>query len=396
MSYWQDRMLEAQKKWSDKSIDEINAQLLKYYKSAMQSTIRDFEAVYDKVLTQAEDNKPITPADLYKLDKYYQIQAQLKNRLQKLGDKSCAAMSAEFEREYKHIYSALTIDSEGQAIKAMVSDIAFSSIDEEAAKYVASQIWCADGKSWSQRVWGNMDELQQTLNDGLIDCIVSGKKTSDLKNLLIERFNVGYHRAETITRTEIAHIETQAAKDRYKNYGIEKVQILADTDSRTCDVCAKLDGKEFDINAKIPIPAHPNCRCCIIPVVNEPKTEQTTTHTCARCGKKIKGDKTYCKDCITLFDKRWLDNVKKSGYEYDKKSGNIYSTTQSHKMVEYNFINPSDNLMYYCIDCGKPFYTKNRKSVAQKRCPECQAKYRKEYKAQKEKERRAKAKKKKK
>ena len=269
MSYWKKRMLDAQKKLSDKSIDEINAQLLKYYKSAMKSTIRDFEAVYDKVLTQAEEGKPITPADLYKLDKYYQMQAQLKNRLQKLGDKTCAAMSAEFEREYKHIYSALTIDSEGQAIKAMVSDIAFSSIDEEAAKYVASQIWCADGKSWSQRVWGNMDELQQTLNDGLIDCIVSGKKTSDLKKLLIERFNVSYHRAETITRTEIAHIETQAAKDRYKNYGIEKVQILADTDSRTCDVCAKLDGKEFDINAKIPIPAHPNCRCCIIPVVEE-------------------------------------------------------------------------------------------------------------------------------
>lgn len=274
MSYWQNRMLDAQKKWSDKSIDEINTQLFKYYKSAMKSTIRDFEAVYDKVLVQAEEGKQITPADLYKLDKYYQMQAQLKNRLQKLGDKTCAAMSAEFEREYKHIYSALTIDSEGQAIKAMVSDIAFSSIDEEAAKYVASQIWCADGKSWSQRVWGNMDELQQTLNDGLIDCIVSGKKTSDLKKLLIERFNVGYHRAETITRTEIAHIETQAAKDRYKNYGIKKVQILADTDSRTCDVCAKLDGKEFDINAKIPIPAHPNCRCCIIPVIDKPKEEK--------------------------------------------------------------------------------------------------------------------------
>lgn len=267
MNYWANRMLSAQKNYSDKSITEINKQLLKYYKSAMRSTIKDFEAVYDKVLTQAEEGKPITPADVYKLDKYYQMQAQLNKRLQKLGDKQCNVMSKQFEAEYKHIYVALTDDK--QAITAMISDAAWSTIDEQAAKQVANQIWCADGKSWSQRVWGNLDELQQTLNDGLIDCVVSGKKTSELKKLLMERFNVSYHRAQTITRTEIAHIETQAAKDRYKSYGIEKVQILADTDSRTCDVCAKLDGKEFDINAKIPIPAHPNCRCCIIPVIEE-------------------------------------------------------------------------------------------------------------------------------
>ncbi len=266
MSYWQKRMLAAQKNYSDKSIVEINKQLLQYYKSAMRSTIRDFEAVYDKVLNQAEEGKPITPADLYKLNKYYQMQAQLNKRLQKLGDKQCNVMSKQFEAEYKHIYVALTDDK--QAITAMISDAAWSTIDEQAAKQVANQIWCADGKSWSQRVWGNLDELQQTLNDGLIDCVVSGKKTSELKKLLMERFNVSYHRAQTITRTEIAHIETQAAKDRYKSYGIQQVEILADTDSRTCDICARLDHKIISINDKMPIPVHPNCRCCIIPVID--------------------------------------------------------------------------------------------------------------------------------
>lgn len=267
MGYWQDRMLDAQKNYSDKNINKIDEQLKKYYKKAMISTINDFEAVYDKVLNQAEEGKPITPADLYKLDKYYQMQAQLNKRLQKLGDKQCNVMSKQFEAEYKHIYVALTDDK--QAITAMVSDAAWSTIDEQAAKQVANQIWCADGKSWSQRVWGNVDELQQTLNDGLIDCVVSGKKTSELKKLLMERFNVSYHRAQTITRTEIAHIETQAAKDRYKSYGIQQVEILADTDSRTCDICARLDHKIISINDKMPIPVHPNCRCCIVPVVED-------------------------------------------------------------------------------------------------------------------------------
>ena len=272
--YWRDRMLNAQKQWSDKTIDEVNEQLKKYYQKAMSSTISDFEVVYDKVLATVEEGKQVTPADLYKLDKYYKMQAQLKDRLQKLGDKQCAAMSDAFEREYKHIYTALTIDSEGHAVKAFVSDKGFSTINEQNAKYVASQVWCADGKTWSQRVWGSVDDLQQTLNDSLINCVVGGKKTTELKKLLMERFNVSYHRAETLTRTEIAHIETQAAKDRYKDYGIKKVEILADPDSRTCDICAKLDKKQYNVDDKIPIPAHPNCRCCIVPVIEDETAER--------------------------------------------------------------------------------------------------------------------------
>ena len=70
MDYWKKRMLAAQKEYSDKSIDSINEQLKKYYKKAMTSTINDFEAVYDKVLNTVEEGKPVTTADLYKLDKY--------------------------------------------------------------------------------------------------------------------------------------------------------------------------------------------------------------------------------------------------------------------------------------------------------------------------------------
>ena len=167
MDYWRRRMLAAQRNYSDKSINAINKQLTKYYANAMQSTIKDFEAVYDKVLNQAGEGKPVTAADLYKLDKYYQMQAQLNKRLQKLGDKQCNVMSKQFEAEYRHIYVALTDDK--QAITAMLSDAAFSTIDEQAAARVAQEIWCADGKSWSTRVWNNINDLQQTLNDSLID-----------------------------------------------------------------------------------------------------------------------------------------------------------------------------------------------------------------------------------
>ena len=418
MDYWKKRMLAAQKEYSDKSIDSINEQLKKYYKKAMTSTINDFEAVYDKVLNTVEEGKPVTTADLYKLDKYYQMQAQLNKRLQKLGDKQCNIMSKEFEAEYKHIYNALSIDKNETAIQAMISDAAFAQIDEKAAEKVAQEIWCSDGKSWSDRVWDNVNDLQQTLNDNLIDCIVAGKKSTELKKSLMERFSVSYHRAETLTRTEIAHIETQAAQDRYKSYGIQQVEILADTDSRTCDICARLDHKKLSINDDMPIPVHPNCRCCIIPVVDKENKENMFDLS--------KQDK----EKLNKINEFYPNAVKNKRGELEDEIREKISLSQTKKneiYLKYYYRNPLRNMenakdiqlhnryedqlreklkriqkiaeslviddFTFCADCGKPIKLNGRNTNAVKRCPECQAKYRKKYKAQKEKERRAKKKK---
>ena len=130
-----------------------------------------------------------------------------------------------------------------------------------------NSIWCADGKSWSNRIWTNTDRLQQALNDSLIDCVLTGKKTTELKNMLQEQFNVSYSRADSVVRTEMAHIQTQAAQKRYEDAGITEVQVWADEDERRCDICGKLHETKYLINEQMPIPAHPRCRCCIIPVV---------------------------------------------------------------------------------------------------------------------------------
>lgn len=36
---------------------------------------------------------------------------------------------------------------------ALHSSGAFSKVDADVAKQMVNQIWCADGKTWSNRVW---------------------------------------------------------------------------------------------------------------------------------------------------------------------------------------------------------------------------------------------------
>lgn len=257
MSYWQDRVANAQSAISKKSLKQIEKQMKLYYASTMKKTISDFEKTYEKILKQQEEGQQITPALLYKLDSYWQMQAQLRKDLQKLGDRQISLLSKQFELNFFEIYYSIGVPGME----------AFNTIDSKMVQQMINSIWVVDGKSFSQRVWENTEKLAATLNEELIHCVATGSKTSQLKAVLQERFSVSYNNADMIARTELAHIQTQAAKQRYQDYGISKVQIWADEDERRCDVCGKLHEKIYPVGAAVPIPAHPRCRCTIVPVV---------------------------------------------------------------------------------------------------------------------------------
>ena len=59
--------------------------MAKEYNSLMKKVISEFEAVYDKLAASVESP---TPADLYRLDRYWQAQAELSKKILEFGDKS--------------------------------------------------------------------------------------------------------------------------------------------------------------------------------------------------------------------------------------------------------------------------------------------------------------------
>lgn len=257
MEYWIERNRKAQQALTNKSIKATEKQLKKYYAETMTKIIGQFEQTYNKVLSSIDEGREPTPADLYKLDAYWQMQGQLRRELQNLGDKQFSLLSKNFELHWFEVYYSLSIPGEK----------AFSTIDSAMAQQMINQVWVADGLSWSQRIWNNTSQLQETLNEQLISVLVAGKKTSDLKKNLQEQFGVSYARADALVRTETAHIQTQAAQKRYEDYGLKEVEVWVDEDERTCPVCSQLEGKRIPIHGVMPVPAHPRCRCCIIPVV---------------------------------------------------------------------------------------------------------------------------------
>ena len=420
MSYWLDRITKAQNSIADRTERDIQKKLKKYYEASMRKVISDFEATYDKLQASMEDGREPTPADLYKLDKYWQMQGQLKNELQKLGDQEVALLSKEFERVWKDIYEAT----------ALPSQMAFSTMATNDVKAVVNDSWLPDGKNFSQRIWGNTEKLAETLNDNLLHCVQTGKDTKELKELLQNRFNVSYNSASTLVRTETAHIQTQAASQRYQDYGLKYYEFLADPDERTCDRCGALDRKKFlyseMVAGKNAPPMHPNDRCTIIPVIDNESEENIMknefTKECNRCGKEFTTTNNnihICSECQSevtnqlkamkksgipnstykVFEEAWMrggavpvDKVthyKRRCYKCGKLFDSLYPTGN---VICTECENKKDDIeLATCTECGT-FFVRNKKGKNKTMCDDCYEEHRRKYKAQKAKEYRAKKK----
>ena len=268
--YWAERQENELNKISTKTESEINKQLDKYYSSVMRKVFEDFEATYNKLITTIGSGNPITVADLYKLDRYWKLQARLKQLCEQLGNKEVELLSKKFEEQWDEVYKK----------SALPSDEAFIVPSESNAKQMINSVWCADGKIWSQRVWGNISLLQETLNEQLVHVVVAGRSTRDLRKLLQERFDVSRSQANMLINTEVNHIQTASAAKRYEDAGLKQYMVLG-REEGSCirgkkggNVdCHKMDGKIFDyadmkVGTNAP-PFHPNCRCRIKPVIDD-------------------------------------------------------------------------------------------------------------------------------
>lgn len=129
------------------------------------------------------------------------------------------------------------------------------------------------GRNYSARIWRNTDHLAQMLEDEIEAAFLSGKSVRRMANAIMDRFGVGYRAAECLMRTETSYVQNRTAAKSYEDAGCTEYEVLTAQDRRTCQYCAKQNGRRYllatmQAGENAP-PFHPNCRCTILPVVGE-------------------------------------------------------------------------------------------------------------------------------
>ncbi len=203
----------------------------------------------------------------YRVSRAEALKAAIQERMNRLGVQVERETAA--QREW-------TASKSYQSAQKIVQDmtgglLSHATPDLRGMLQAMDTVWA--GGNYSARIWKNTERLAETLSSEIEAAFLSGKSVRRMADTIMERFGVGYRAAECLVRTETSYVQNRTAARSYEDAGCTEYEVLTAQDRRTCQYCAKQNGRRYllatmQAGENAP-PFHPNCRCTVLPVVEE-------------------------------------------------------------------------------------------------------------------------------
>ena len=203
------------------------------------------------------------PAYGYRISRYEALQKRIDIEIKKVAEIEKQLTTERYvdtinETYYRNIFNVQ--QNIGYAFS-------FNQVDTKTIKLLLNENWM-DNANFSQRIWQNSEKLGNYLRMNLTAAAMSGKSINKIVQELADYMNVGIYNATRLVRTEVNHFANEAEMLAYEELDIEKYRFIATLDNRTCEHCAELDGKVFNVKDRKPgkncPPIHSNDRCTTV------------------------------------------------------------------------------------------------------------------------------------
>ena len=121
------------------------------------------------------------------------------------------------------------------------------------------------GKNYSDRIWDNKEELAKIVKADIKKFLNGEIDVNSISKKIKERYNTNAYVSKRLVTTEVARVMEESNNLWEKQHNIEYVMYCATLDSKTCDDCAKYDGKVYKKGEEpVKLPQHPLDRCTYI------------------------------------------------------------------------------------------------------------------------------------
>jgi SPP1 gp7 family putative phage head morphogenesis protein len=126
--------------------------------------------------------------------------------------------------------------------------------------------------------------MDATISRELADGLAAGRGPREIARRLSKQIDNFTNRARTLARTELIRSHHVANITEYKAWEVAEVKVKAEWATagfKVCPICATLEEESkkepFTLDEIYGmIPAHPNCRCVAIPILQKPKKGEPT------------------------------------------------------------------------------------------------------------------------
>ena len=295
MDYWETRQAEMYQA-GEMRVNQYFARLEKAFnqtKRELQKTIEAFYFRYAKEngLSYAEAQKRLDKEELGELKDFIALAMQnigkynqtVNNMSIKARITRYQALEAEVDAILRQLYA---VDYEAMAEETMREvyeesyyrtwynidqyrgfHAAFSKVEPRIVETLLEYPF--NGANFSSRLWKQKDHLQTQLMESLTTMMIQGRHPSTLAKDFAKKMQSKKFDAYRLLHTESSFLMSEATHAGYKEDGVEKYQILATLDSKTCGVCGDLDGDVHEVDKAVVgvnmPPFHPLCRCTDTP-----------------------------------------------------------------------------------------------------------------------------------
>ena len=198
---------------------------------------------------------------------------------------------------------------------------AFSRIDERKIEKVLAKPWVADGKNFSERIWGqDRTQLLYQLENRFSQGIIRGESPQKIIKDIQKALNSSEYATRRLVMTESAFFASASRKETYNKLEVKQYKILAVLDTKTSTVCRDMDGKVFDVKDYQPglnaNPFHANCRTTTAPYFDDKFTQQQERSARDENGRTyyVPADMTY---------KEWYSKYVKDTQKVSAKDNTI-------------------------------------------------------------------------
>lgn len=257
--YWADRIRKESEKQLNKSQKEVIEKLIQLYSEQSYQLKKQITDVYIKMLDDSRNNpQGIMANDIYLMDRYSQLLEELNKRCVELGGYETKLIHEGMVNCYKQAQ----IMVEKMIPKESLPPTSFIAAEAINPEQAVQQVWCLDGKEFSERIWNDKDKLLGNLRVALADSLARGEDLFEVTKRIQNRFDVSLSNAYRLARTETKHAQIKGQIDKYSSYGFSFGRYYG---INCCDDCKAHHGQLYSLKQlETIIPNHPNCTCTFL------------------------------------------------------------------------------------------------------------------------------------
>lgn len=249
------------------------------------------------------------------------LQLQVKNSIETLRNKENEMLEDYLIKNYEDTYyHSLYEISKGLNLKT-----SFATLDRNKINQVIGKPWLKDGKTFSDRIWQDKEQLINTFRTKITQSFITAstldEAVEDISKFVSDKIKNKEYVARRLLETESAAYASKAQIEAFKSIDVEKYEIVATLDLHTSEICQEMDGKVFNISDQeigvtVP-PFHSHCRTVIAPYFDDEPT---------RASRDENGE---YKEVKYMNYKEWKDQYIKKSHTQVNNKNNLESKNKS-------------------------------------------------------------------